>query len=61
MNRRSPGLLISKAIPGFIQYKSAVGLARVRSFVTSTTLICGWKSKGIAMSSRLRRKSCANT
>lgn len=27
MNRRSPGLLISKAIPGFIQFKSAEGLS----------------------------------
>jgi integrase/recombinase XerD len=33
MNRRSPGLLISKAIPGFIQYKSAEGLS-------PRTLIC---------------------
>ncbi len=27
MNRRSPGLFISKAIPGFIQFKSAEGLS----------------------------------
>jgi integrase/recombinase XerD len=27
MNHRSPGLLISKAIPGFIQYKGAEGLS----------------------------------
>jgi integrase/recombinase XerD len=33
MNRRSPGLLISKAIRGFIQYKSAEGLS-------PRTLIC---------------------
>jgi len=27
MNRRATGLLISKAIPGFINYKSAEGLS----------------------------------
>jgi integrase/recombinase XerD len=27
MNLRSPGLLISNAVPGFIQYKSAEGLS----------------------------------